>query len=198
MSARGVALAVALLALGIPRLAAAQGLGETAAQERARRESQAKAKEETPVYTNNDLDAIRPPEAESDDEDGGDEGASASNTSPRREESRPRPSGRVRGRDDPDRNRRDEVSRAQARVDQIEARIRELNGRLNPMSRDYIYGDASNVDAANEELRIRQELNDLEQELRQARQDLSDVSAGRSGGGVQPEPDLEPVGRVED
>jgi hypothetical protein len=186
MTAREVALAVALLALGIPGLAGAQGLGETAAQERERREkkSQGKAKEEAPVYTNHDLDAIRPPEAESDDEDDQDDGASASSTSPRRAPSRPRPSGGVRGRDDADRSRRDAVSRAQSQVDQIEARIRELNGRLNPMSRDYVYGEASNVDAANEEIRIREELSGLENELRQARRDLSDASSGGRGDDV--------------
>ena len=67
----------ALLVLGIPGLAAPQGLGETAAREKERRdkESQGKEKEPAPAYTNHDLDAIRPPEAESDDEeDSGDEG----------------------------------------------------------------------------------------------------------------------------
>ena len=188
MSARQAAFAVTLLALGIPGLAVAQGLGETAAQERERREreSRGKAKQETPVYTNHDLDAIRPPEAESNEEDDEAEGASAA--SPRREESSPRPSARVRGRDDADRRRRDEVSRAQTQVDRIEAQIRELNGRLNPMSRDYVYGEASNVDAANEEIRIRQQLSELEDELRQARSELSAVSSGR--GEDQPRDDV--------
>jgi len=182
MTGREVALVAALLALGIPGLAAAQGLGETAARERERREKESKEKgeESGPAYTNHDLDAIRPPEAKSDSEDDSGDDAASSSTSPRREE-RPRPSGRVRGRDDPGRQRRDEVSRAQAEVDGIEARIRELNGKLNPMSRDYVYGEARNVDAANEELRIRAELNELENDLRRARQDLSEVSSGGSG-----------------
>jgi hypothetical protein len=181
MSAREVALAAVLLVLGVPGVVGAQGLGETAAQEKERRERESKETENepAPVYTNDDLKAFRPPGAESDDEDESGGEVSPSSAASSRGPSRPRPSGRVRGRDDPDRDRRDEVSRAQAQVDQIEARIRELNGRLNPMSRDYVYGEASNVDAANEELRIREELNELEQELRQARRDLSEVTSGR-------------------
>jgi chromosome segregation ATPase len=58
-------------------------------------------------------------------------------------------------------------------VDRIEAQIRELNGKLNPMSRDYIYGAAQSVDAASEELRIRAELNELEERLAEARRDLA-------------------------
>ena len=182
MTGRDVALVAALLVLGIPGLAAAQGLGETADRERERRakESQETGKESAPVFTNHDLDAIRPPEAKSDSEDDSEDEAASSSASPRREERR-RPSGRVRGRDDPGRQRRDEVSRAQAEVDGVEARIRELNGKLNPMSRDYVYGEARNVDAANEELRIRAELNELEDDLRRARQDLSEVSSGDRG-----------------
>lgn len=191
MTGREVALVAAILALGIPGLAAAQGLGETADRERERREKESqekKGEESGPVYTNHDLDAIRPPEAKSDSEDDSGDDAASSSASPRREE-RPRPSGRVRGRDDPDRQRRDEVSRGQAEVDGIEARIRELNGKLNPMSRDYVYGEARNVDAANEELRIRAELSELEDDLRRARQDLSEVSSD-GGGDDEPRDDV--------
>jgi hypothetical protein len=191
MTTREVTLAVALLTLGIPGLAASQGLGETAARERERREKESQGREEeaAPVYTNDDLAVFRPPGEESDDEDAsGDDAGSSSEASTRRSE-RPRPSDRVRGRDDPDRARRQEVSRAQTEVDRIEARIRALNGRLNPMSRDYVYGEASNVDAANEEIRIREELRELEQELRQARRDLSEVSS-RGGGDDEPRDDV--------
>ena len=190
MTGRDVALVAAILVLGIPGLAAAQGLGETASKERERREkeSQEKGKESAPAYTNHDLDAIRPPGAKSDSEDDSGDDAASSSASPRREERPSRPSGRVRGRDDPDRQRRDEVSGAQAEVDGIEARIRELNGKLNPMSRDYVYGEARNVDAANEELRIRAELSELEDDLRRARQDLSEVTSGGGGDGGDDEP----------
>jgi hypothetical protein len=57
------------------------------------------------------------------------------------------------------------------------------------MSRDYVYGEARNVDAANEELRIRAELNELENDLRRARQDLSGVSSD-GGGDDEPRDDV--------
>jgi hypothetical protein len=63
-------------------------------------------------------------------------------------------------------------------VDSIEKRIRELNDRLNPMSRDYVYGAARSGDAAGEELRIKQELSELEERLVRARQDLARANEG--------------------
>jgi chromosome segregation ATPase len=171
MTLREVAF-LALLSLGTVGLVAGQGLGDAAARERARRanDTAEKGKEATPAYTNFDLDAISPPEEESESE--GEEAASET-SSPRRAQERPRPSGSVRGRDDAQRSQRDAVSRAQARVDGIENRIRELNGKLNPMSRDYIYGSAQSGDAAGEELRVRAELNELEEQLADARRELA-------------------------
>ena len=84
---------------------------------------------------------------------------------------------RVRGRNDPNRAQRDDVSRAQAEVDQIERRMRELNSKLNPMSRDYVYGEANSGSAANQELQIREELSNLENDLRSAQQDLVNANA---------------------
>ena len=173
MNARTLGLAFVVASLGLPAVAAAQGLGDTAARERERRQKEQPAKtgEEAPVYTNHDLDAIRPPDADDDSED--DDTAASEAGDSRREERPSRPAGRIPGRDDPLRPHQDAVSNAQAEVDRIEARIRELNGKLNPMSRDYIYGAAQSVDAAGEELRVKAELSELEGRLAQARQDLA-------------------------
>jgi chromosome segregation ATPase len=175
MTLRGVTLVAALLSLGAAGLVAGQGLGDAAARERARRAkgNTEKRKDAAPAYTNSDLDAISPPEEESESE--GEEAASET-SSARRAPQRPRPSGSVRGRDDALRSYRDDVSAAQAQVDRIETRIRELNGKLNPMSRDYIYGAAQSGDAAGEELRVRAELNDLEEQLADARRDLANAT----------------------
>ncbi len=181
MIARRFVLAWAIAILSLPAAVAAQGLGDTAARERVRRESESQdTKADTrPVYTNNDLKVYRPAGGEDDvdDEsngDEGDDGDTAAEREARAEEQRSR--SRVRGRTDPNRAQRDEAGRAQSEVDQIEARIRRLNGRLNPMSRDYIYGQARSVDAANEEIQVRQELSELEERLRDARRDLAEAS----------------------
>lgn len=186
---------LALVVLGMPAVLAAQGLGDFAARERARRATEAKAEkvDPLPVYTDDDLKAYRPADAEDDGDDednagGSEEGQSGENESPEdreRDERRQADRQRVRGRSDPNRAQRDEASRAQSEVDQIEARIRVLNGKLNPMSRDYIYGQAQSVDAANEEIQVRQELSNLEGRLGDARQDLveaqSELSSADSG-----------------
>ena len=64
------------------------------------------------------------------------------------------------------------VREAQERVSAIEKQIQQANGKLNPMSTDYIYG-SSGSNNANEELQVRQELSDLQERLVQARQDLA-------------------------
>jgi hypothetical protein len=173
MRARALHLTFVLTFLGLPPAVAAQGLGDTAARERERREkeSQTKKGEATPVYTNHDLDAIRPAGA---DDDSDEDDAAVSEAGDSGRGARPsRPVGRIRGRDDDLRPYRDGVSNAQAEVDRIERQIQELNGRLNPMSRDYIYGAAQSGDAAGEELRIRAELAELEERLVDARRNLA-------------------------
>jgi len=201
MSLRPFLLACALSLLGWPTALAAQGLGDHAARERARRASETKDRQADPgaVYTDHDLKAYRPAGSEDDEdaeegedvEDGRDGEGDASEDEAR-EERRRADRQRVRGRNDPNRAQRDEASQAQSRVDRTEARIRELNGKLNPMSRDYVYGQARSVDAANEEIQIRQELSDLEGQLQGARQDLVEASAELSSadrGGYNPRDD---------
>lgn len=194
MTLRTLGLALVVAVLGLPVGVAAQGLGDTAARERERREREKPAKkgDEAPVYTNDDLAAFRPPGAD-DDSEGEDAADSGSSRGTRTRETRPsRPTGGIRGRADDLRPYRDELSSAQAQVDGIEARIRELNGKLNPMSRDYIYGAAASVDAASEELRIKAELNELEERLAEARRNLAAATESMQAAREGREPDLPP------
>ena len=164
MRAPGLLLVSVLAALAAPA-ALAQGIGDVAARERDSREKSGKKAETGPVFTNDDLDARRPPGSERDDDDARE--ATESSTEERRE-----PERRYERRDADTAEQTQAVNRAQAEVDSIEKRSRELNGRLNPMSRDYVYG------AAAEELRIKQELRELEDRLVRARQDLARANQG--------------------
>lgn len=172
----------ALALFCLPTALAAQGLGDHAAREKQRREAEKKAEPASEyVYTQHDLEQYRPVDSDDDEDDEGDpdgdgEGATSANDEIDEELRRMRAQ-RVRGRNDPNRAQRDEASRAQSEVDQIERRMRELNGKLNPMSRDYIYGEANTGSAANQELEIKQELAELQDDLRQAQQDLVDANA---------------------
>ena len=170
MRAPGLLLVSVLAALAAPA-ALAQGIGDVAARERDSREKAGKKAETGPVFTNDDLDARRPPGSERDDDDAGE--ATESSTEERRE-----PERRYERRDADTAEQTQAVNRAQAQVDSIEKRIRELNGRLNPMSRDYVYGAARSGDAAAEELRIKEELRELEDRLVRARQDLARANQG--------------------
>ncbi len=152
----------------------AQGLGDKAAKERAKR-AQSKAKDAR-VFTNTDLDAGRPPSAKK--EDGS--GAAAGGAEP----SPPLVPIREGGGspDAPEDDRRvqergyvDAVGAAQGQLSAVEARIRELQGRLNPMSTTYIYGAGGSNDA-NEEQRVRSELRQAEDELVSARQAVADAN----------------------
>lgn len=160
---RSLALALGLLVAG-PCLVAAQGLGDAAARERQKRATSGKA---TPakVLTDADLAEGRPP---------GDASKSASSSSSSSSEGRTveaAPSTVV----DSDAHLRpyvDAVTKAQARVEEQEARIRMLSAKLNPMSTSFIYG-ATGSNSANEEAQVRAALGQAEAELTAARKALS-------------------------
>jgi len=177
-------LLVLVLATLVAPAAFAQGIGDVAARARASREKAGKKTGTETVFTNHDLDARRPPGTERDADDAGE--STATSSSPTSE--RPEPERRYERRDADTAEQTQAVNRAQAEVDSIEKRIRELNGRLNPMSRDYVYGAARSGDAAAEELRIKQELSQLEERLVRARQDLAQANQGRNAAQQQREP----------
>lgn len=165
-----VALGVVLLAL--PAVASAQGLGDAAARERAKREAK---KAEAKVFTNEDLEQGRPAGTPS----AGGEG-SPSVAPPPSSAAPPSTEGSDTGSDDSssEADRRAEEQRyldglreAQSRLAQLEGRIRELQAKLNPMSTTFIYGDFNvSGDKAAEEAQVRAELAQSEADLNSARQ----------------------------
>jgi len=156
------------LALALPGVVAAQGLGDIAAREREKR-AQEKKEKPAPVLTNDDLEAGRPPGEEKDatgSSSSSSESSSGSESSGRSSREGPPP---LPDRLAADRPWIDAVKQAQAEVASIEDQIRQANGRLNPMSTDYIFGPSGSNDP-NDELRVRQELTDLQARLVAARE----------------------------
>jgi hypothetical protein len=160
MTVRRIATVLGLLALVLPGLAAAQGLGDAAARERARRAKQ-DASKKAAVLTNEDLDKGRPPAAE---RTGGEGASSAAASAGDYRESPP-----IEDRLAPERPYLDAIMAAQTRVSQVESRVQELGAKLNPMSGSYIYG-ATGSNSANEEAEVREQLRQAESELNEARQ----------------------------
>jgi len=187
---------VALLALLVPALAAAQGLGDAAAREKQKRQA-TPAKAKAKVLTNDDLKKEEDAKQKTDGASG-----SASGASPTMEPTpstgggqaeRERPRGTDGGEGESGDSRQAAVQQAQARVDsarqavvEAEARVKELADKLNPMSPSFVYAQPNAGDAAGEEARTREALRNAEAQLDGARQalvaanrDLEDVRQGR-------------------
>jgi hypothetical protein len=184
MSAGRTATLLGLLALFLPGLAVAQGLGDLAAREKARREKQETAKK-APVLTNEDLDKGRPAGAAP-----AGEGASASMSEGGGDSPASPP---LEDRLAAERPYLDAVQAARGRVAELESRIQALQAKLNPMSSSFIYGSTGS-NSANEEAQVRSELQQAESELGGARQALveanqalEDARQGRASGPRAPE-----------
>jgi DNA repair exonuclease SbcCD ATPase subunit len=162
MSLLRLATVVGLLAVALPVSGAAQGLGDAAARERARREKEQQTKKEAPVLTNEDLEKGRPPGAAP----AAAEGASSTGVESREA---PRESPPLEDRLAAERPYLDALKEAQTRLSQLESRIQELGAKLNPMSGSFIYG-ATGSNSANEEAEVRAQLRQAESELTEARQ----------------------------
>jgi hypothetical protein len=156
-----VATVVGLLAIALPGSGAAQGLGDAAARERARREKEQQAKK-APVLTNEDLEKGRPPGAAP-------AAAEAASSTAAESEEAPRGSPPLEDRLAAERPYLDALKEAQTRVSQLESRIQELGAKLNPMSGSFIYG-ATGSNSASEEAEVRAQLRQAESELTEARQ----------------------------
>ncbi len=179
MTTRPTLTLLALVALALPGAATAQGLGDAAAREKAKREAEKKAGE-TKVFTNEDLNE-------------GQAGTpAAASATPSPENARPAAEG-ARRESDPDAEDRpaeetgsraqeqqylEAMAAAQSRVTELEARIRELQAKLNPMSTTYIYGDFSGLggDKLAEETQVKAELAQAEGDLNAARQAVIDAT----------------------
>jgi hypothetical protein len=188
MTARATSAAVVLLALAWPSPGSAQGIGDAAVRERAKRQQQAQAGKpgEVKQFTNDDLEEGRPP------------GTPASEAEPAPAPDVPAGSGAApesgQDRASLERPYLDAVASARSAVSAVEARIKELQDRLNPMSINYIYGAAQSGDMTAEEIRVREELREAESQLLQARQalaaadrSLQDFRQGRTSAPTPPE-----------
>jgi hypothetical protein len=193
---RFAALVVAVAPLAAT--AGAQGLGDTAARERAKR---AKVKQDAKVFTNDDLDAGRPPGTKKPEEGSSSQPYAATSESSESSESpesseqqeaqqenqestAPR-SLSVSERAEQERSYRDAITAAQQGVTAAEGRVRQLQDKLNPMSVSFIFGAGGSNDP-NEEIRVREELRQAEANLQSARQaeaearkNLEDFRQGR-------------------
>lgn len=157
--------------------ASAQGIGDTAARERAKREAQKRQAKSDPakVFTNDDLAEGRPPGQKTDESAAPASSAGLSEDQPQGASSPAQP---LPGGEDPVSREKpllDAISSAQARVTSAQTKVQQLADKLNPMSVSYIYGAGGSNDA-NEELRVRQEMRDAESELQLARQDLAQAN----------------------
>jgi len=169
----GGALLVAL-ALGLPGLALAQGLGDAAAREKQKR--QTAPKKTTRVITNDDLRKEDPDKkAEGDSQAAQPGSASPTDTADYQAQRESRQPG---GATDGD-SQQQALAQAQAQVDSArsavigaEARVKELGDKLNPMSPSYVYGQANAADATGEEIRTREALKAADAELAGAREAL--------------------------
>jgi hypothetical protein len=179
VTTRPTLILLALAALALPGAATAQGLGDAAAREKAKREAAKKAGE-TKVFTNQDLH----------EDQAGTPAATPATASS--ESARPAAEGAQRE-SDPDAEDRpaegtgqrvqeqqylEAMAAAQSRVTELEGRIKELQAKLNPMSTTYIYGDFNGLggDKVAEETQVKSGLAQAEGELNTARQALVDAT----------------------
>lgn len=173
--------ALITLLLGGAVGARAQGLGDAAARERQKRDAQQKAKEPARVYDDQDLPQHEPEK--------GDKKKGTGNAATPPVAS---PSGSDAASENATRRGRvaeaeAAVTTAKAEVDRLEARVRDLQAMLNPMSTTYIYGTRVSGDLASEEARVRDDLRQTEARLADARKavdaankGLEDAQLGRS------------------
>jgi len=194
MTVLRVATVLGLLALFLPGGGAAQGLGDVAARERARREKE-EAKKKPPVLTNEDLDKGRPPKSGASTGAVTTPSAAGSGVTPAESSSQESPLPESRPPEDrfgQERPYLDAVQQAQTRVSQTESRIQQLQAKLNPMSTSFIYGSQGSNSPA-EEAEVREQLTQAEAELTQTRQDLAAANQalqsrrGRPGGSSVPQ-----------
>jgi hypothetical protein len=162
------------LLLAWPCLGAAQGLGDVATREKQKRAAQAASGKTTPakVLTDADLNEGRPPGETSSP-------ASAAAAPSEGRLSTEAPPSTVVDTNAQLRPYLDAVTSAQARVEQLEAQVRSLGAKLNPMSSSFIYG-ATGSNSATEEAQVRAGLGQAEAGLTEARKALSAANGALS------------------
>jgi hypothetical protein len=166
MSAICRLLGAGLLALGVSAPVVAQGLGGTAAREKAKRTGGSAKKEPAKVFTNDDLEAGRPPGSKPSSDD-----SASATPAPSEPDGLP---AQAPGEDRlaEERPFLDAFNAANSEVSRIQRVIKDLSDKLNPMSMSYIFGAGGSNDP-NEELRVRAELTEAERQLASARQEVA-------------------------
>jgi hypothetical protein len=203
---------MAMLLVGLPAAVTAQGLGDAAKTERARRARQDSAGgEPATVLTNEDLK--RGSASPGDGAKAAQAGSPAANVATRPAPAPgPAPTPVVVNEGPTpleERRAREQqfeaaIAAARVRVQQVQARLEELQAKLNPMSTAFIFGPMGSNNT-NEELSTRAELQqgparlaeaaaavaDAEQALADFRRGRTDVRPGGSRGVPDPPPDPE-------
>jgi hypothetical protein len=179
-------LAILAAVLGGTTVARAQGLGDVASRERQKREAQ-KSHEPGRAYGNEDLPGQSADKTGKKKDEAAPAGTSAAPpVAPSGEDSADDAGSVFAARKQRVADAEAAVRSAQAMVDGIESRIRQLQDMLNPMSPSFIYGATASGDMANAEARAREELRQSETRLAEARkalaaanQELEDAQLGR-------------------
>jgi hypothetical protein len=183
-------LLLVLVALLVPGLVSAQGLGDAAAREKQKRKANPNAGKARTI-TNDDLKKEEDGKTKSDSGTSGasptlDSSPASGSSQAQRETSR---STEASGD-----SQATAVDRAQSQVDSArsavvaaEAHVKELSDKLNPMSPSFVYGQPNAADPTGEEMRTREALKGAQAELDAARanlvkatRDLEDVRQGRT------------------
>lgn len=157
------------------------GLGDTAAREKTKRTTKGQKPEPGRVFTNDDLEAGRPPGWKK--SDAGSEAAAPASADE---------AGAPPAEDDRltlERPFLDAINAADSEVSRVLGVVKELQDKLNPMSTSYIFG-ASGSNDANEELRVREQLRQAERDVATAREQAAaarkNLEDFRQGRPVQP------------
>jgi hypothetical protein len=173
MKGKDAAMLGLVVTVSLPVVAMAQGLGDAAVRERARREKQAASGHDGRRFSNDDLEQGKPTGAGKTKKKTSSSPASSEQApSSTRDTATSSESGPPSPRSEPS----EPASPPESATAALEARIQRLQDKLNPMSGSFIYGASGSGDA-NEELRVRSELQQAEAELARARQASSGAPA---------------------
>ncbi len=173
MSGKHAAVLVLAALVALPAAVAAQGLGDAAARERARREKETARGQKERTFSNDDLSGDK---AAGDKSATGESKQTAGTYNAPASSRAPRSESNEGGAGNDDAAPEPPAPPPPRDLSGLEARVKALQDKLNPMSGSFIYGATGSGDAG-EELRVRSELQQAEAELAQARQAAAAAAA---------------------
>jgi len=167
MITRETLLGASLLLVALPVLATAQGLGDAAAQARAKREKTGQTPEPGKVYSNEDL-----AKGSTSGSSGGSQGAPAASAEHERaaddQPEEPSASDLIAQKAERLKQFEAAVESARAQVAAVEKHMNDLAERLNPLSTTFVYAPGGSLDV-NERFRIEAELQEQPSKLEAAK-----------------------------